>query len=154
MPLTTHTKGIKKSCGNCHTAENSRKAYHCVSTVSTCQLLTMFTCILNHKNNKNEILTTAGWRRMSGEMLSFWTVHHLDRWIKIDQLDITCFIISQFTAQHCFEYSYIHLQELATYCGIISCVVLLWFDVCWCYDVVRLGWSGILMQAEALLQSA
>ena len=39
----------------------------------------------------------------------------------------------------CFECSYIHLQELATYCGFISCVVLLWFDVCWCYGVVRLG---------------
>jgi len=32
---------------------------------------------------------------------------------------------------------------------IISCVVLLWFDVCWCYGVVRLGWCGMLMQAEA-----
>jgi len=39
----------------------------------------------------------------------------------------------------------IHLQELATYCGFISCAVLLWFDVCWCYGVVRLGWGGILM---------
>jgi hypothetical protein len=26
-----------------------------------------------------------------------------------------------------------------------------WFDVCWCYGVVRLGWCGILMQAAALL---
>ena len=33
----------------------------------------------------------------------------------------------------------------------ISCVVLLWFDVCWCYGVVRLGWCGILVQAEAEL---
>ena len=32
----------------------------------------------------------------------------------------------------------------------ISCIVLLWFDVCWCYGVVRLGWCGILMQAEAV----
>ena len=30
---------------------------------------------------------------------------------------------------------------------------LLWFDVCWRYGVVRLGWSGILMQAEAHLMS-
>jgi len=44
-----------------------------------------------------------------------------------------------------------HLQELATYCGFISCVVLLWFDVCWCYCVVWLGWCGILMQVEALV---
>ena len=26
-------------------------------------------------------------------------MHHLDSWIKIDQLDVTCFIISLFTAQ-------------------------------------------------------
>jgi hypothetical protein len=42
-----------------------------------------------------------------------------------------------------------HLQELATYCGFISWVVLLWFDVCWCYGVVRLGWCGILTQVSA-----
>ena len=28
---------------------------------------------------------------------------------------------------------------------------LLWFDVCWRYGVVRLGWCGIVMQAEALV---
>jgi hypothetical protein len=33
----------------------------------------------------------------------------------------------------------INLQELATYCGFISSFVLLWFDVCWCYSVVRQG---------------
>jgi len=44
------------------------------------------------------------------------------------------------------------LQKLATYCGFISCVVLLWFDVCWCYGVVRLGWCGILIQAEACIR--
>jgi len=30
----------------------------------------------------------------------YWTVHHLDSWVKIDQLDVTCFIISLFNAQH------------------------------------------------------
>jgi len=30
--------------------------------------------------------------------------------------------------------------------------VLLWFDVCWCYGVVRLGWCGIRMQAEACIR--
>jgi hypothetical protein len=29
--------------------------------------------------------------------------------------------------------------------------ILLCFDVCWRYGVVRLGWCGILMQAEALV---
>ena len=33
---------------------------------------------------------------------------------------------------------------------VISWVVLLWYDVCWCYGTVRLGWRGIRMQAEAL----
>ena len=37
---------------------------------------------------------------------------------------------------------------------LISWVVLFWFDVCWCYGVVWLGWCGILMQAEAELQPA
>jgi len=35
-------------------------------------------------------------------------------------------------------------------CWVISWVVLLWFDACWCYVVVWLGWCGIQMQAEAL----
>ena len=48
----------------------------------------------------------------------------------------------------------INLQELATYCGFIPSFVLLWFDVCWCYNVVRQGWCGIVMQAEAVLQPA
>ena len=34
---------------------------------------------------------------------------------------------------------------------LISWVVLLWFDVCWCYVVVWLWWCGIRMQAEALV---
>ena len=37
---------------------------------------------------------------------------------------------------------------------LFNLVVLLWFDVCWCYFVVWLGWCGILMQAEAQLQPA
>jgi len=31
---------------------------------------------------------------------------------------------------------------------------LLWYDACWCYVVVWLGWCGIRMQSEALLQPA
>jgi hypothetical protein len=42
-------------------------------------------------------------------------------------------------------------RSLRLICSVISCVVLLWFDVCWCYGVVRLGWCGIRMQAEALV---
>jgi len=68
-------------------------------------------------------------------------------WIKIDQLDVTCFIISPFNAQHVSNVSTSIFRSLR----LISWVVLLWFDVCWCYGVVRLGWCGILMQTEALV---
>ena len=37
---------------------------------------------------------------------------------------------------------------------VISLIVLLWYDVCWCYVVIWLGWCGIRMQPEALLQPA
>jgi len=78
----------------------------------------------------------------------YWTVHHLDSWIKTDQLDVTCFIISVFTAQHVSNVSTSIFRSLRLICGFISWVVLLWFDVCWCYGVVRLGWCGILMQLK------
>ena len=45
----------------------------------------------------------------------------------------------------------IHPSSRACDLFVISWVVLLWFDVCWCYVVVWLGWCGIRMQAEALL---
>ena len=35
----------------------------------------------------------------------YQTVHHLDSWVKIDQPDVTCFIISLFTAQHVLNVS-------------------------------------------------
>ena len=70
-----------------------------------------------------------------------------DRYLNKDR-PTWCHLFHYFTiyCSACLECWYIHLQELATYCGFISCVVLLWFDVCWCYGVVRLGWSGILMK--------
>ena len=77
-------------------------------------------------------------------------MHHLDSWIKRDQLDVTCFITSLFNAQHVSNVSTSILRSLRLICWVISCVVLLWFDVCWCYSVVRLGWCGILMQVEEL----
>jgi len=76
-------------------------------------------------------------------------VHHLDTWIKRDQLDVTCFIISLFTAQHVSDVDSSFLRSLRLTWWVISWVVLFWFDVCWCYVVVWLGWCGIRMQAEA-----
>jgi len=84
----------------------------------------------------------------------YWTMHHLDSCIKRHQLDVTCFIISLFNAQHVSDVNTSILRSLRLICWVISCIVLLWFDVCWCYVVVCLGWCGIRMQAEALLQPA
>ena len=79
-------------------------------------------------------------------------MHHLDSWIKIDQLDTTCFIISLFNTQHVSDVNTSILWSLRLICWVISWVVLFWFDVCWCYIVVWLGWCGILMQSSACTQ--
>ena len=51
-----------------------------------------------------------------------------------------------FFAQHVSNGSTFIFRSLRLCVGI-----LLWFDVCWRYGVVRLGCCGILMQAEAQL---
>ena len=80
----------------------------------------------------------------------YWTVHHLDSWIKGDQLDVTCFIISLFNAGHVSDVNTSILRSLRLICWVISWVVLVWFDVCWCYVVVWLGWCGIRIQCFSL----
>jgi len=85
------------------------------------------------------------------ESYVYWTVHHLDSWIKIDQLDVTCFIISLFNVQHVSDVNTSILRSLRLICWVILWVVMIWFDVCWCYVVVWLWWCGICMQVEALL---
>jgi len=75
----------------------------------------------------------------------YWTVHHLDSWIKIDQLDVTCFIISLFNAQHVSNVNTSILRSLRNICWVISWVVLLWYDVCGLAGVVwypDAGWSS------------
>ena len=62
----------------------------------------------------------------------YGTVHHLDSWIKRDQLDATCSIISLFNAEHVSDVNTSILRSLRLICWVISWVVLLWFDVCWC----------------------
>ena len=80
----------------------------------------------------------------------YWTVHHLDSWVKRDQLDVTCFIVSLFNAQHVSDVNTSILRSLRLMCWVISWIVLIWFDVCWCYVVVWPWWCGIRRQAEAL----
>jgi hypothetical protein len=54
--------------------------------------------------------------------------------------------IALFFAQHVSNASTFIFRSLRVCVDILLC-----FDVCWCYGVVRLGWCGILMQAEALV---
>jgi len=51
-----------------------------------------------------------------------------------------------FNAQHVSDVNTSILRSLQLICWVISWVVWLWFDVCWCYIVVWLGWCGIRMQ--------
>ena len=80
---------------------------------------------------------TESWTTPKEDQKSYvyWTVHHLDSWIKRDQLDVTCFIISLFNAQHVSDVNTSILRSLRLICWVISWVVLLWFDVCWCFSL-------------------
>ena len=86
------------------------------------------------------------------ESYVYWTVHRLDSWIKRDQLDVTFFIISLFNAHHVSDVNTSILRSLQIICWVISWVVLIWFDVYWCYVVVWLWWCGIRMQASACIR--
>ena len=94
----------------------------------------------------------VSWIALYFESHVYWTVRHLDSWIKRDQLDVTCFIISLFNAQHVSDVNTSNLRSLRLICWVISWVVLLWFDACWCYVVVWLGWCGIRMQASVCVR--
>jgi len=62
-------------------------------------------------------------------------------------------VLSLFNAQHVSDVNTSILRSLWLICWVVSWVVLLWFDVCWCYVVVWLELCGIRMQAEALVLS-
>ena len=72
----------------------------------------------------------------------YWNVHHLGSWIKIDQLDVTCFIISLFNAQRVSDVNTSIFRSLrlivdlfhVLYCSGSMCVgVTVWF-----------GWGGVV----------
>ena len=78
---------------------------------------------------------------MNSESYVYWTVHHRDSWINVDQHDITCFIVSLFNAQHVSNISTSILRSLrltvdlfhVLYCSGSMCVgVIVWF-----------GWGGV-----------
>jgi len=91
------------------------------------------------KRKKEYVLVT-----ITGTVKSYvyWTVHHLDSCIKVDKLDVTCFIISLFTAQHVSNVSTSIFRSLrlivdlfhVLYCNDSMCVgVTVWF-----------GWGGVV----------
>ena len=77
----------------------------------------------------------------------YWTVHHLDIWVKRDQLDVTCFI-SLLNAQHVSDVNTTILRSLWLMCWVIIWVALIWFEVCWSYVVLWLWWCGIRMHTD------
>jgi len=94
-------------------------------------------CLLNYNNVICPLNIWALTYNIKHNISSYvyWTVHHLDSWIQRDQLDVTCLIISLFNAQHVSDVNTSILRSLRLICWVISWVVLLWFDVCWCYVV-------------------
>jgi hypothetical protein len=103
--------------------------------------------------SRQQLILTLAVRLLQDEGEYIGQVYNgvLDSWIKGDELDVTSFFISLFNAQHVSDINTFILRNLRLICWVIPWFVLLWYDVCGCYGVVRLGWCGILMQAEALL---
>ena len=58
-------------------------------------------------------------------------------------------MISLFIAQHVSNVSTSIFRSLRLIVDLFH-VLQCYGSMCWCYGVVRLGWCGILMQAEAL----
>ena len=98
-----------------------------------------YICSSAHHNSR---LKKSNKMQQYADSYPYWTMHHLDSWIKIDQL----MSLALFFAQHVSNASTFTFRSLQLCVGI-----LLWFDVCWCYGVVRLGWCGNLMQAAATI---
>ena len=69
-------------------------------------------------------------------------MHHLDRRIKIDQLDVTCFIISLFTAQHVSNVGTSMFRSLRLIVGLFH---VLYRSGSMCVGVtVWFGWGGVV----------
>jgi len=102
------------------------------------------------KLNREKKFCNCHYKKKNHTFLFAKNICHVS-WVKRDQLDVTCFIISLFNAQRVSDVNTYILRSLWLICWVISWVVLIWFNVCWCYVVVWLWWCGIRMQAEALV---
>jgi len=104
------------------------------------------TCCSTEIPHGNVVWRTAGrwgcyWCKGLYKIELFFILYY---WIEKDQLDVTCFFVSLFNAQHVSDVNTSILGSLQLICWVMSWVVLLWYDVCWCYVVVWLGWYGIV----------
>jgi len=83
---------------------------------------------------------TASEKTLS-ESCVYWTVHHVDSWIKIDRLDVTRFIISLFTVQHFSNVSASIFRSLRL---IVDLFHVLYCSGSMCVGVtVLFGWGGV-----------
>ena len=81
------------------------------------------------------------WKRIQSSYV-YWTVHHLDSWIKIDQLDVTCFIISLFTAQHVLNVTtsiFRSLWLIVDLFHVLYCTGSMWVGV-----MMWFSWGGVV----------
>ena len=72
-------------------------------------------CAISHQATKQNCASYA-----------YWTMHHLDIWIKVDQLDDTCFII---ILLNMFQMLICPSSGASEY--LLCCVG--WLEACWCY---------------------
>ena len=79
------------------------------------------------------------------EVFTTGVIKQMLGWIKRDQLDVTCFIISLFNAQHVSDVNTSILRSLRLICWVISWVVLLWYEL-------RCGLAGLVWYRDAVLQ--
>jgi len=104
---------------------------------STCSVQSKTESFFSVRLTVKTIEPSSGFIKNKSIYCVYWTVHHLDTWIKIDQLDVTCFIISLFTAQLVSNVSTSIFRGLrlivdlfhVLYCSGSMCVgVMVWFS--------------------------
>jgi len=114
-------------------------------------LLRVYVSLRVTKRNSSPLrLQLLGRRGQTTKKYSYvnWTVHHLDSWVKRNQLDATCIIIILFSAQHVSDVNTSILRSLRLIRSyFMGCI---WFRVFWRSVSVWLWWCGIFMQSEAL----
>ena len=71
----------------------------------------------------------------------YWTMHHLDSRIKINQLDVTCFIISLFTAQQVSKL----VQPSSGACDLLWIYFMCCIALVQCVLVLRCGSAGVVL---------